>query len=58
MWVCKRCGAEVRQQIAEYNLLDKNKVPYKSASTNTFECLYCYSWGDEIEEIADWEEEE
>lgn len=56
MWGCKRCGTEVRYQKIEENLLDKNKTPRNKKIISQFICPYCHSWGDEIEEIANWEE--
>lgn len=56
-WRCKWCKTEVRHQKIEEKLLDKNKTPYDEKVIFLFNCPYCHSWADEIEEIAEWEED-
>lgn len=56
-WRCKRCGTEVIQKKTEENLLDKNKNPYDKKEISLISCPWCHSWADEVEDIANWEEE-
>lgn len=57
MWKCIRCGTEVIYKNSEECLLDKYKRAYNKTSISLFMCPSCYSWADEIEGIAEWEEE-
>lgn len=56
MWSCRRCGTEIIQKKKVENLVDKNKNPYDIKESSYYQCPWCHSFSDEIEDIAEWEE--
>lgn len=58
MWKCKNCGGEIiEKRIIEY-ALSKNKKHKKIYSDNFFyQCDECDNHGNDVEDIAEWEEE-